>query len=63
VGEVDDEIVLLQLEEAVDGPRFEAPPRQDDGGRLAQEQLVIAQDDDAGDVPVSCPPLPPGERG
>jgi len=46
LGQVDDQVALGQVEEGVDGPRFEPPPRQDGADLLAVEQLVIAEDDD-----------------
>ena len=37
VTEMHDEIVLLQLQEAIDGPRFQPPPRQHRRRTLAME--------------------------
>ena len=48
VADVDDQVALVQVEEAVDGPRLEPAPRQHRTGLLAMEQFVIAEDDDAG---------------
>ena len=46
LGQVDDQVALGKVEEAVDGPRFEAAPGNDGADFLAVEQLVVAEDDD-----------------
>src|SRR5205823_1862049 len=56
------QVVLGEVEEAVDGPRFEPAPRQDLPGLFAMEQVVIAEQDDARVHHAEAGPHAPGQQ-
>jgi len=53
LGEVNDEVAFGQVEEGVDGARFELPARHDGADFFAVEEFVVAEHDDTGRLRLS----------